>query len=171
MAMLEFSWLAYYMSVFGFFFVFVVMYAILAKTKVLTDNAGTNIMVSLIIAIIFITFSPGVEFVGTIVPWFVILMIALFFILIIVGFSQKKIDDFMKPGLGWVFIGLLVLIFLFSAIKVFNPIFVQFLPGTAVDGANLQTAKSFFYSERFLGGALLLIIAAVAAWVLTRKIK
>ncbi|MFA5992389.1 MAG: hypothetical protein WC796_01640 [Candidatus Pacearchaeota archaeon] len=169
MAMLDLSWLSYYITIFGFLFVFTIMLAILSKTKILGDSSNwANILVSLVFAIVFVTFSPGVEYVQTIIPWFVILIIALFFVLIIVGFSQKKMDDFMKPGLGWVFIILLAIVFIVAAIKVFNPIFVQFLPGTASSASGI---KSFFYSERFLGGALLLIIAAAAAWVLTKKVK
>lgn len=171
MAFLDFSWLSYYMAIFGFLFVFTVMFAILTKTKILGDEGLIISLVSFVFAIIFVTFSPGVEYVGTIVPWFSILVIALFFILIIVGFSQKEIDKFMKPWIAWVFIIILIIIFLVAAIRVFNPVLGPYLPGASGAGgdATLLKYKSFFYSEKVLGALLLLVIAAITSWVLTRK--
>lgn len=163
-SILDFSWLSYYMAIFGFLFVFTVIYAILAKTKILGENAFTNALVSFVLAIIFITFSPGVRYVQTIVPWFAILIVCVFCVLFLVAFSQKDIDKFLKPWFTWVMILVLIVIFLFSAIVVFNPVLGPYLPGGA-------KASGFFYSERFLGGVLLLVIAAAAAWILTRKSK
>jgi hypothetical protein len=165
---LDVSWLNFYMPVFGFFFVFVVMFAILLKTKILGDNAFTNSFVSFIFAIIFITFSPGIDLFATILPWFVILVVVLFFVLIIIGFSQKEMDSFMKPWLGWVFIIALMVVFLISAVVVFNPVLQPYFPGQPAEG-NLENVKNFFYGEQFLGGALLLVIAVAASWLIARK--
>ena len=152
------SWLAYYMPIFGFLFVFTVIYAVLSKTEVLGENAFTNLLVSFIFGIIFITFAPGVAYVQTIVPWFVILILSLFFLMMIVGFSQKDMDKFMKPSLAWAFIGLLVVIFLWSAIVVFNPFLQPYI-------------NRFLYSERISGAVLLALVAGAASWILTRKVK
>ena len=173
MAVLDFSWLSYFLAIFGFLLVFVVVYAILTKTKILGENAFVNSITAFILAIIFITFSPGVQYIGAITPWFAILVVSLFFFLIIVGFSQKEIDKFMKPGITWVFIVILLIIFLISAIKVFNPVLGPYLPGASGDGADpilLKVAK-FAYSDRFLGGVLLLIIALIVSWIITKKAK
>src|SRR3989344_8902355 len=117
MATLDFSWLSYFMAIFGFLLVYIVVYAILTKTKILGENAFINSITAFILAIVFISFSPGVSYIGIITPWFVILVVSLFFFLVIVGFSQKEIDKFMKPGITWVFIVILLIIFLIAAIK------------------------------------------------------
>lgn len=158
MAITDVSWLAYYMPLFGFLFVFTVMYALLAKTKILGEAMGTNLIVSFIFAIIFISFAPGVRYVQTVLPWFVVLIISLFFFLLIVGFSQKEMDKFMKPWIAWVFIGLLAVIFLWSAIVVFNPFLQPYI-------------DRFTYDDRISGAVLLLIVAGAASWVLTRQVK
>ena len=152
------SWLAYYMPVFGFLFVFTVIYAVLSKTEILGGKALTNLIVSFTFGIIFITFAPGVAYVQTIVPWFVILMLSLFFLMMIVGFSQEDMSKFMKPSLAWAFIGLLVIIFLWSAIVVFNPFLQPYI-------------NNFLYSERLYGAVLLALVALAASWVLTRKVN
>ncbi len=158
MAIFDLNWLSYYMPIFGFIFVFTIIYAVLAKTKVLGESEFTNLLISFIFGIIFVSFTPGVIYVQTIVPWFVVLLISLLFFLMIVTFSQKEVDNFMKPGVSWLFIGILAVIFLWSAIIVFNPFLQPYV-------------NRIFYSERIMGAILLLIVAGVASWILTRKIK
>ena len=173
MATLDFSWLSYFMAIFGFLLVYIVVYAILTKTKILGENAFINSITAFILAIVFISFSPGVSYIGIITPWFVILVVSLFFFLVIVGFSQKEIDKFMKPWISWIFIVILLIIFLVAAIKVFNPILGPYLPGDSGDDANptLLKVARFAYSDRFLGAVLLLIIALIVSWIVTKKAK
>lgn len=170
---LDFTWLGYYMSFFGFLLVFLVMYAILNKTQILGENSFMNFFISFLFAIIFVTFSPGVDYVSTVLPWFAILIICLFMVLILIGFSQKDMDKFMKPGVTWVLVVILVVIFLVSAIVVFNPVLSPYLPGSPDDGGDtfLLALKNFVYSEKFLGAVLLIVIAAVTSWMITKGAK
>ena len=152
---IDISGLSYFMPIFGFLFVFVIVYALLSKTELLGDNKFINLLVSFIIAVIFSTLGSMQEYVQTVTPWFVVLVIALFFILIIIGLSQQKISEVMKPGFVWVFIILLILVFLISAIKVFSI---------------WQPLKEFVTMEGSIAGAIiLLVIAAITAWVLTKS--
>ena len=158
MAIFDISWLAYYMPIFGFLFVFTIMYGVLAKTEILGKGMGINLFIAFIFGIIFVSFAPGVAYVQLVTPWFVILLISLFFLLMIVGLSQKEIDKFMKPHISWIFIALLAVVFLWSAIVVFNPFLQPYI-------------DNFLYSDRISGAVLLLIIAAAASWIITRKGK
>ena len=155
MPIFDLSWLAYYMPIFGFLFVFTVVYAVLAKTGILGENSLTNLLVSFIFAIIFITFAPGVIYVQTVIPWFVILILSLFFLMMVVGFAQADLEKLMKPG-ALVFVGLLVVIFLWSAIVVFNPFLKPYI-------------DNFLLSEKLYGAALLALVAGAASWIITRK--
>lgn len=157
---LDISGLTYFMPIFGFLFIFVIIFALLTKTKILGDSKFVSILISFIIAIIFATMSSVREYVETVTPWFAVLVVVLFFILIIIGLSQQKIDSIMKPGFVWVFIILLIIVFLVSAIKVFssslNPVFYD--------------VKYYITTEsKVAGGIILLVIAAIATWVLTKK--
>jgi len=154
---IDISGLSYFMPIFGFLFVFVIVYALLSKIELLGDNKFINLLISFIIAVIFSTLGSMQEYVQTVTPWpwFVVLVIALFFILIIIGLSQQKISEVMKPGFVWVFIILLILVFLISAIKVFSI---------------WQPLKEFVTMEGSIAGAIiLLVIAAITAWVLTKS--
>lgn len=156
----DLSGLSYFMPIFGFLFVFVIVYALLVKTKILGENMWINLIVSFIIAIIFATMASAQEYVQTVTPWFVILVIALFFMLVIIGLSPHKLGDIMKPGFVWVFIIVLILVFLISAVKVFPFTF----------GKIWYNVAGFVTTEaRIAGAIILLIIAALAAWVITKK--
>lgn len=168
---LDVSGLSYFMPVFSFLLVTVLVYALLLKTKILGESKFISLLVAFILAVIFISFSSVRRYVVNVTPWVVVLFIAIFFIVLIVGFSQNKIETFMKPGFAWVFIILLILIFLIAALKVFSGVLGPYLPGGSEVGADpfLLRLKHFFGSSKFLGALAVLVVAALTTWVLTKK--
>jgi len=158
------------MPVFSFLFVFVVVYAILAKTKVLGDQR-VNLLVSFVMAIIFMNFSSMQLYVETMLPWFVVLIISLFLVLVIMAFSTKDVGKMMTPAFAWVMVAILVIIFLISAIKVFNPVFHP--EYGVVSGSSPQIISQIrgIFDNQAGGSILLLVVAAVVTWVLVRKGK
>lgn len=158
----DITFYTWFMPIFGFLFVFVIIYALLAKIKLLGDSKPVNIFIAFVIAIIFATVSSVRQYVETVTPWFAVLIIALFFILMLVGFTHSL--DKLKTPLAWIFTILLIIVFLIAAIKVFGSAVTQYLPGYPPD----SKAKSFFLSDQFLGAFLLLVVAAVVTWVLTK---
>jgi hypothetical protein len=159
MAQMDISTLGYFTPIFSFLFVFVLMYALLAKTKLLGDNKFVHLITSFVIAIIFSLISSVRQYVESVVPWFAVLIVALFFILLIIGFSQKKMEDMMKPGLAWIFIVLLIVIFIVAAVKIF---------GSSLTPA-YNNFREFIGNNGWFGGIVLLIVAILASWVLTKK--
>jgi len=157
---LNISGLGYFMPLFGFLFVFLIVFALLTKTKILGDQKYVNILISSVIAIIFATMSSVRDYVQTVTPWFAVLAIALFFILLLVGLSQKKVDDIVKPWFVWVFIVLLIIIFLVSATVVFSDTMSNFYS---------QLGDYITNYDRIVGGAVLLIVAIVVSWLITKK--
>ena len=171
-AEMNISSLFFFMPVISFLFVFVVVFAILAKTKVLGDGR-VNIIVSFIMAIIFMNFSSLDLFVRTITPWFIVLLVCLFFVLVIIGFSVG--NDIMKKMVttrfGWVVVAILIIIFLIAAIRVFNPVFHPSLivtsGGEGSPGIVWQIRQML--DSQVMGSIILLIIGAAVAWFLTKK--
>ncbi|MCX6748128.1 MAG: hypothetical protein NT076_00840 [Candidatus Pacearchaeota archaeon] len=156
---MDISGLSFFMPLFGFLLVFTIMLALLLKTKLLGENKFVNIVISFIIAIIFATMTNVREYVQNVTPWFVVLVIALFFILIIVGLYTPKVADVVKPGFVWIFIIALILVFLIAAVTVFSS-----FSGIWSDVTNFVTNEA-----RIAGAIILLIIAVIAAWVITKK--
>ncbi len=167
---IDLSGLSFFMPVVSFLFVFVVIYALLAKTKIIGESNWIHLLISFIVAIVFISFSSMELFVRTVIPWFAVLIIVLFLVLLLGLFSSK--DWVPQSWLGWVFIGLLGLIFLISAIKVFNPIFHPDLiltSGAEGYGNSFgEQITDFFTSSKVAGSLLLVVVAVVVSWVLTK---
>ena len=167
---LDISGVFFFMPVFSFLFVFLITYAILAKTQILGEMNWINVFVSFILAIVFMSFSSAELYVRTVIPWFVVLVIAVFFILIIAGFT-KNLDTIMKPWFAWLIIIVLGIVFLVAAINVFNPVFH---PDLIITGAEsgpgvVEQFKDFISSSRVAGSFILLIVAGIVAWVVTKK--
>ena len=149
----------YFLPVLVFLFIFVIMYALLAKLKILGENKYINVIVSFIIAVIFVTLSSAREMVMRVTPWFAVLLILLFFVLLIIGFSQKKMENMMKPWLAWVFIIIFVIIVLFILFQNFgySSNFGDFLLDVSLDYPKIS------------GSVILLILAGLTSWVLIAK--
>ena len=128
----------FFMPVFSFLFVVFIVYAILAKSKILGESGFVNVLVSFIMAIIFMSFSSLDLYVQTIIPWFVVLVVCVFLVLLIVGFSSGGITKILSnKAVGWIIIAILLVIFLIAAIKVFNPVFHPDLGITSGEGTSL----------------------------------
>jgi|TARA_Y100000310_G_scaffold192951_1_gene192877 hypothetical protein len=163
------SAIAYFAPILSFLIVFVLMFALLTKTKVLGEEKFIHLFVSFLIATIFVTAASVRQLVLDVVPWFAVFIVALFFILILSGFMGKS--DLIGKGVGWVFILLVIVLFVVSGIKIFSITFTPYLPGPSygVGGdSNMLFFTDWIYSSRVLGAALLLGIAALVSWVLVK---
>jgi len=166
---LDISGLYFFIPVFSFLFVFFIIYSLLAVSKVLGDSKFIHALISFIVAIVFMSFSSAELYVRTIIPWFVILLVVVFLILLIAGFT-KNLEAVTKPWFAWVVIGVLGIIFLIAAIGVFNPIFHPDLVVTeGTSPGVVQQLKEVLESSNIVGSVILIIIAAIVAWVVTKK--
>ncbi len=166
---LEFAWLSEGLPIFGFVLVFVLIYAILTKTKILGETASINTIISLILSIIFLSFSSVRNYVINITPWFTVLLtISFFFMLIIVFLIKDNWTKFTKP-LSLVFITLFSLI-LISAFFYTFPNTQAYLPGADESGANsfLLSIKHFILEKETLNGILLIIVTIVVGLIITK---
>src|SRR3989344_1411043 len=148
------SGFSYFLPLMAFFIVFIILYALLVKTKILGDNSFTHLFVSFILAIVFVT----------VIPWFAVLIVCLFLIFMIIGFVGKPIEG-MNKTVGVVFVVLLVIVFLVSAIQVFGNTLGPYLPGGGTSFAD------WVYSGQVVGALILLVIAGIVSWVLVKTAK
>jgi hypothetical protein len=167
---MDISGINFFMPVFGFLFVFLIVYAVLFKTKILGDNKFVQVLVSFVIAVIFMSFSSLDLYVKTITAWFVVLLVIVFFILMLIGFSDTT-KIIMKPFFAWIIVIVLIFFFLVAAIKVFNPVFHS---GTLIeqgsgDNNAFTQLKDFLGTPKVFGSILLLVIALLVSWVITKK--
>jgi len=166
---LNISGLLFFMPVFSFLFVFLIVFALLAKTKIVGESKFVLVLISFIISIIFMSFSSAELYIRTILPWFVILMVVVFLILLIAMFSTKAWDKIFTPAFAWVIVGVLILIFLIAAIYVFNPVFHPDLGVTSGQGTSMIEQIREYMDGGIAGSILLLVVAIIVAWIVTKK--
>ncbi|MFH1248871.1 MAG: hypothetical protein V1660_01860 [archaeon] len=148
------------MPIFVFIFVYVLVYALIGKTKILGENKFIHSLLSLAIAIIFIVAPNAREYTLTVTPWIIVFLIAVFFMLILIGFVRGNIEEVVKnPVVSFGLIAVLLLIFLISGVQVFGSAISHFF--------NLGTTseiKSFLTNPSVLGVIVLFAIGGVISW-------
>jgi hypothetical protein len=157
MDVVDISGLLYFMPIFTFLFVFVVVYSLTSKVKEhLGTNDFLNALISFLISTIFITVSSMRLYMETVIPWFAVLVVALFFILVIVAFSQQKIDAVVGKNFVLALVFILVLVFVFAGAKVFSSVLSPLF-------------YKIQHDDRLFGGVLIFLVAALTSWLLTKK--
>ena len=173
MVTLNIAGLYFFMPVFSFLFVFIIVYAILAQTKLLGESKFVNLLIAFIMAIIFMSFSTATfsteGYIRTIIPWTVVLLVCVFLVLLVAGMSTKDLGKIMTTKFAWVIIAILIIIFLVAAIRVFNPVFDSTYGVSSGTQPQVIGQIRQLFNTTIGGSILLLIIAAVIAWVITRK--
>ncbi|MEK6854967.1 MAG: hypothetical protein AABX73_01980 [Nanoarchaeota archaeon] len=169
----DISAIGYLVPIFAYLLVVIVSAAILMKTKMLGESTWWNIFAALLIASIFVSAVGARAYVETIIPWFAVMLIALFLVLMTVGLVGKPVE-FMHKGIGIVFVVILGIVFLVSAFFVFSDLIIRYIPGPGY-GFNADPKTLFFfdwlYSPRVLGAVLLIVVSALTSWILVKGKK
>jgi hypothetical protein len=153
------SMIGYFMPIFAFLLVFIVIYALLIKTKVLGDNQPVILFVSFILSSFFVIQASLVEFVRFTSGWFSLVVIVVFFLIALLGFLPgKEPFEFLGKGnwFSWAVLGVVVAVFIISAVYVFN---------WAVNWGMVQS----WFDTGWFGMILLLVIAAIVSFKITKK--
>jgi len=149
--------LNYFMPIVSFLFVFILIYALLAKTKILGGEAWLHVFISFLLSVFFIVNASLVKFVNTSSAWFVVFLVCIFLIMLLVAFTHGKVDVIMNSGMAWVLLIALIILFVVSASYTFNWVVLSW--------ANLASwAKTDWF-----GMLLLLLVAFAVSFILTKK--
>lgn len=148
------------MPVISFLFIFILIYALLVKTKILGENNMVSLFLSLIIASFFIVNVNLVEFTQMNVSWFVVFIVCLFMILLMLSFVGKEASEFFVKNtkVAGVLVALVIIMFIVSASYAFN---------WAVNFDLVQT----WFDKDWFGMVLLVVVAIIVSLVLTKKVK
>src|SRR3972149_1750908 len=99
MATVDLSLLQNYLPILSFLLVFTVVFAVLAKSKILGESKFVNLFVSFLISTIFVSLTGAREYVLSITPWFGVFIVISLFMLALVGFTGK-VPDGLTKGFG-----------------------------------------------------------------------
>jgi hypothetical protein len=148
--------LNFFMPIFAFLFVFILVYALLEKTKILGGTQWLHLFLSFLLAIFFIVNASLVDFIRFNSAWFAVFIVSLFFILLMIGFTHGKLDTIQKGWVAWVLIIGLIVFFIISSSYVFN---------WAINWAWFTG----IFGTAWMGFVVLLVVALIASFILTKK--
>ena len=148
------SAIGYFVPIFAFLLVFIVVYALLAKTKILGEAPAVMLFISFVLSSFFVVQASLVDFIQFSSAWFGVIVIGVFFLLLVLAFlpGESPLSFLTKHDwFSWAILIVILVFFVVSAAYVF---------GYAVNWGEVQ---DWFRSDWF-GMILLLIIAAVVSW-------
>lgn len=175
--MLNTALLKFFMPIFIFMFIFALMYALLKKTKLIGDSPFPILVISFVIAIVFVVTPATFKFTNVITPWLVVFIVSLLFIFLIL--SWLEVYKFGGEGfagavgntwIAWIIFVVILAIFIFAGIATFGPLLSPFSgeAGTEATAIGFEI-KDVLFHPAILGLALLFVIAAVTSWVIGVK--
>ena len=144
-----------YLPILSFLLVFMVVFAVLAKYKILGESKFVNLFVSFLVATIFVGLTSARDYVAFVTPWFAVFVIAAFFLLVISGFAGK-VPEGLTKGIGVIAVIGLLIVFLVSAYFTFS-------------SAPFVVRIADWASEPRIYGTLILVaLSALVSWVLIK---
>jgi hypothetical protein len=138
--------IGFFKDIFNFFLpfllVFAVLYAILQKTKFLTDDANINALISLAIALI-VSISGAADFLMALTPFMATFFIIIFFVLMLFLFFGVNMGDVMKSKAVIVLVVVIAAIFVFYVLGNFMSAHPSAsVAATTVNGTNVSVTSS-----------------------------
>lgn len=156
------------LPVFIFILIYAVIYAALSKTKFLGDSVNVNAMVAFALAAIFAMLPGAMEFVSVVAPWFIIMMIVAFSILLIFmlgGLKGDVIENiFRNTSVYWTIIMLSIIVLVGGLTVVYGP----FLVGGPTSGEGVgHSVQRAIFNVKVLTTLTVLIIFTFAVRLLS----
>ena len=131
-------------AVYPFLLVFILIFAILRKTELFgEDSRQTDALISLAIALIFVTFSNAVGIVQKLVPVLAVMAVFILMFMILIGFIWQGKEGFTVPKGVKITVGIVVLLVLSVAMIVVVGWWdkaVTFVQGTGGNSPIVSTA-------------------------------
>lgn len=147
--------LNYFMPLFIFIFIFIILYSILQKSKLIGGKPIYDILVSLTITIVSLLSGSTFIFITSIIPWFIMLIVAVVLFLFASSTVLKSgIPEI--PPLRGVVIFFSIVIIISAITTIFGPIFNPYSLNANPDWELLRT----LFHPRLLGAIVMLIIVA-----------
>ena len=166
---LDIGLLAYFSPAVVFLFIFVVLYAILQKIKILGDNQGINAVAALTVSLLFLFTSPAVELVTFITPWFVVLLVVIFATISMFLFMGAKPSDIAaeisSSGSVWTILIILLILLTIAITQVLGPSIAALTTeegGPPGEQHFIRTVGQIVFHPKMLGVLFLLFIASQA---------
>jgi len=161
------------LPVFIFILIFAIIFAILKKVEILGDSNSINTWVAFALAALF-SAAPGVmDFIAVIAPWFVVLVVVAFSLLLVfmfMGIKTEKIEEIARDStVYWTILILGIIIVVGGLTAVYGPFLVGG-PGATGEGAASEIQRTVF-NAKVLTTIIVLLIFAFAVRLLSFEVE
>ena len=174
--------LSRFSAIFGFLFVFVLLYGILSFSHFLGGNKSLQVFLAFIISVIvLITPKMGQVFLIT-VPWLTFLCILLAFIFLafkMFGVTDSDLHSVVMhdKAIFWTVLSVVVIIMLWGIVQVYGTHYIPATPGQGETAAQVnQPSTGFtgtlgivFFNPKVLGAVFLLLVAVFTIGILSSE--
>ncbi len=164
------GFLEFFLPAFTFLFIFVLVYAVLDKFKLMGENKWLKLIASFSVALLFLFSKDTLRFVEFITPWFVVLVVLALFILSLFMFMGLKEGDVEKtvkdPVVYWTVLVIIIILLIVAIGEVFT--FVA--PDSATGQPPTEGLRAITH-PRTLGALFILVIAAFAVKFISTGIE
>ena len=157
--------LGVYRVLFPFLLIFAITYGVISKTKFFGENQTVYIIVSAVVAFVFVLSAKAVEFINVLIPFVILFLVIILFIMIVTASTGVKVDAMVNSITkgGWI----VILVMLVIIILTVNTIVFPDLGEESSNGfGGIITA---LISPTVIGLIVLFAVFAMAAYVVTIK--
>jgi len=185
-AFLDVGLLEYFSIIFPALLIFVVVYALFEKLKIVGESKSVHAIIAIAFAFILMLSKDVMDIINFISPWFVLLFIFIILLLVAyktLGASDENIANFIRTDklTQWIII-IIGVIILFSALShVYGERLLPITEGGTVSGENNMTSVTgsatptysarmgeTFFHPKVLGFVLIMTIAVFTVGLLTK---
>lgn len=174
---LDIGVLEYFMPVFVFLFIFSLIYAILDKTGLLGDNKSLKSLVAFTLSLMFILTQNLMKLVTVMTPWFIILFVAVMFIIMFFLFVGAKAEDvtkvFTERMTVWIILIVMFTIFAYGLTQVYGSDIHDIYGGSnqPEQGSLNEAVGKILFHPKMLGVVFILVVAAQAVRLIAQGIN
>ena len=158
------GFIEFFLPVFSFLFIFVIVYAVLDKFKLMGESKAVKVIAALSIALLFLFSQATLKFVNFVTPWFVVLVIVAFFILALfmfMGVKEKEMEaTIANPTVYWTVLVIIIILLIAAIGTVFSDFFSG--EGGEITDPTKASITQILVHPRILGALFLLVIVSFA---------
>ncbi|MAG52750.1 MAG: hypothetical protein CMH62_02190 [Nanoarchaeota archaeon] len=161
--LIDIGLLNFLFPIFTFLLIYALIFGVLQRSKAVTDSAGTNSWIAFAVSILFAITPGAMRFVAIIAPWFAVMLVVAFSLLLIFFFMGVKLDTIERiarneASIRWTIIIIGIIIIVIGLTSVFGPIFGTPTGGEGVGG---EVQRSVF-DPQVLTTVFILLVAGQA---------
>ncbi len=160
--------LEYFSPILVFILVFIIIMAILSATKILSGSPLFQFLIAFIISLVVILTTEGRQFIYNLTPAIAVLIIIIFVFLLVLAFTGNLGMILDNKVAGIVLLAIVAVIVIAVSLRTFPELQPYVTQNDTGGNPTLLELKHIVVHPGVAGAIILLIIAAVVTWVLTK---